>query len=147
MKLSDKNCESVNNGYDLDELSTSRLSTRFNENGGYHKFVFVEAYKEGFLKALELIGNKKFQFTKEELIDLLVDFVGFPHDHNEPRGSISERYVQSLQQNEWDVEIEMVKEEYIWSSPGEGFEDQTYRDWREVPKLDSDGCLILKRKI
>ena len=59
-KLSIKNCEAIERGYDLENLSRDGLSTRFNENSGYHKFVFVEAYKEGFQKALEILGDKKF---------------------------------------------------------------------------------------
>jgi len=45
---------------------------------------------------------------------------------------------QSLQQTEWDVEIEMefVEEE----------QTGTHLVWgRATPKLDADGCLILKK--
>ena len=143
-KISLKNCEVVKNGYDLDELACHEIgidisvinhidnkviendsvSTPIHEAGAlgaglYHRF---KGFEIGFLKAIELLGDKKFQFTKEELVRLLVDFVGFPHPHNEPRGSISERYVQSLQQTEWDCTF----------NPDE---------------KDSEGCLILKRKI
>jgi len=40
----------------------------------------------------------------------------------------------------------MIKEEYTLTQNGEGFEDQSYRTWKEVPKLDENGCLILTKK-
>ena len=137
-KLSLKNCESVNNGYDLDELSTSRLSTRFNENGGYHKFVFVEAYKEGFLKAMELLGNKKFS---EEDIILFGEYCRSDFDGLLKTKALYNEY-QSLQQTEWDVKIEI-----------EPYHDGNFIDDGKThiieaklrPRLDVDGCLILKR--
>jgi hypothetical protein len=57
--------------------------------------------------------------------------------------------IKSLQQTEWDVEIEMekVKDETkivgaVKGVKGSGSKITTYKS---VPKLDSDGCLILKR--
>lgn len=44
----------------------------------------------------EALQNKNFNLTEEEMVDLIVDFVGFPHPHNEARGSIAKRFVQSL---------------------------------------------------
>ena len=146
-KLSLKNCEAIANGYDLMKLAE--------ENS--HKYYDVKTidwhcnyngFFSGFQKALEILGDKKFQFTKEELVRLLVDFVGFPHPHNEPRGSISERYVQSLQQTEWDVEI--VTEKFFKVEGDNGItiyaEAMEEFDERNDYKLDKDGCLILKRK-
>lgn len=140
--LSLKNCQAIENGYDLDELSTSRLSTRFNVNDGYHKFVFVEAYKEGFQKALEILGDKKFD---EE--DILIAIEAGYHagvNHNvdeEEQGDkiirLKDLVIPSLQQTQWDVEIEM---EY------QGFKKDYKPIEAYLPKLDEDGCLILRRK-
>ncbi len=59
------------------------------------------------------------------------------------------KVIQSLQQNEWDVEIktEKVIDETkivgaIKGVKGSGNKITTYKS---VPKLDEDGCLILKK--
>jgi hypothetical protein len=46
--------------------------------------------------------------------------------------------VKSIQQTEWDVEIEMEKK-WIANSSIYG-----HGEYELVPKLDADGCLILK---
>ena len=56
-----------------------------------------------------------------------------------------ERDVPKNDLDGWDVEIVMENKEYILTQNGEGFEDQSYRTWETIPKLDSDGCLILRR--
>jgi hypothetical protein len=35
-------------------------------------------------------------YSEEDLFKILLDFVAFPHDHMEPRGSIIERYLKGL---------------------------------------------------
>ena len=144
-KLSVKNCQAIENGYDLYELAK--------EN--YHKFWSVVdesemlnhtfGYVEGFQKALEILGDKKFN---EEDVILIAEYIRVA-SQSTPSVRTKDLFneYQSLQQTEWDVEIVMSKQEYTWTPPGEGFEDQTYRDWREVPKLDATGCLILKLKL
>ena len=59
------------------------------------------------------------------------------------------KHIQSLQQNEWDciVEMEKVKDETkiigsVKGVKGSGHKITTYKS---VPKLDVNGCLILKR--
>ena len=135
-RLSIKNCQEIENGYDLDELASERLSTRFDENSGYHKFVFVEAYKEGFQKALEILGDKKFSKNK-----LLVDFVYFLNDRHFNKYMVDtdevDLYLESLQQTEWDVEIVMETCQVMVQ-----YGDMEFQDFQ---KLDADGCLILKR--
>jgi hypothetical protein len=37
-------------------------------------------------------------YSEEDLFKILLDFVAFPHDHMEPRGSIIERYLNELSQ-------------------------------------------------
>jgi hypothetical protein len=53
--------------------------------------------------------------------------------------------MELYQPTEIDVEIEMENKEYILNQNGEGFEDQSYRTWEKVPKLDSNGNLILRK--
>jgi hypothetical protein len=38
----------------------------------------------------------KRMYSEEDLFKILIDFVAFPHDHMEPRGSIIERYLKEL---------------------------------------------------
>jgi len=45
-----------------------------------------------------------------------------------------DKFIQSLQQTEFDVEIEM------W------FHGTRHKKGEWIPKLDADGCLILRRK-
>ena len=62
-KLSLKNCQAIENGYDLDELAREitdkehLLATQYSK--GFEKGIIV-----GFQKALELMGDKK--FSEEE---------------------------------------------------------------------------------
>jgi hypothetical protein len=144
-KLSLKNCEAIANGYDLDDLSRERLSTRFDENSGYHKFVFVEAYKEGFLKAMEILGDKK--FSEDDMLSF-ESFVSKWYDKakdiEEFTALPSELLVKwkSLQQTEWDV----------WIVMSCGLPDGCTEPGKEcscdiIPALDKDGFLILTSAI
>ena len=45
------------------------------------------------------IGEKQQGYSEEDLVKILLDFVAFPHDHMEPRGSIIDRYLNELNQN------------------------------------------------
>ena len=145
-KLSLKNCEAVVNGYDLHELACDEIgidisvikhidnkviendsvSTPIHEAGAlgaglYHR---VKGFEIGFQKALEILGDKK--FSEEDVKNVYLN--SFKHEWF---GDC----IKSLQQSEWLVEIE---QELIQSSiEGEAL-------WKT--KLDSDNCLILKRK-
>ena len=137
--LSIKNCEAITNGYDLDELASERLLTRFDENSGYHKFVFVEAYKEGFQKALEILGDKK--FSEKDMYG----FADYSWKYSERTHPTYDE--KSLQQTEWDVVILMgTNYRHIdCVDVGEHVSSKIVKD-NEAPMLDKDGCLILKRK-
>ena len=134
-KLSLKNCQAIENGYDLDELSWKFFP--------YHEWEYSngsfgdineenrETFKIGFQKALEILGDKK--FSEDELK------LAFFHVQNEPTFDV---FKESLQQTEFDVEIEMepyVK--YVPKSLATVFPTGGVR-----PKLDADKCLILKIK-
>jgi hypothetical protein len=159
--LSLKNCEAIANGYDLDELACNEIgidisvikhiddkiksdsspSVPIKEAGAvgsalYHRF---KGFEIGFQKALEILGDKK--FTKEDMGRIMV----FGYDKSTENEYLSripfEEYIQSLQQTEWDVIIEMESNLHI----GEVVDDSYPKDFpTEKPKLDADGCLILK---
>ena len=141
--LSLSNCQAIELGYDLDELAR--------ENNKHHKRLgtvidklplltaalrqgYTEGYKEGFQKALSILGDKKFSeedIKKAILLSMKYNDVGV---------------IQSLQQTEWDVEICNIMD-CIGGNPcnGTSFECNHCTNIGE-PKLDADGCIILKRK-
>jgi hypothetical protein len=148
-KLSIKNCEAIERGYDLDELADD-YAEYMNDDDGTSGVDF----EAGFQKALEILGDKK--FNQNDVLDVvnhvlheMVLFEGFDKQYLFPESVYHEvtTKCQSIQQNEWDVEI--VMEEMPYSSELseeeiknlEVFVPQNFTR----PKLDSEGCLILKR--
>ena len=145
--LSLKNCEAIENGYDLDEIrkladedfecelgdgpttneSINSMIKKSNTNGA----------EWGFLKAIEILGDKKFDMN-----DIALAFrAGIEHGLNPKKPNTTE-YVQSLQTKEWDVEICC----YIGNGDKESdsFKDPLVTN-TGIPKLDNNGCLILRR--
>ena len=130
-KLSIKNCEAIERGYDLDEL----LDNITPNNGTTGNISERIGFVKGFQKSLELMGDNKFSEAdiKEAYLSGVDDAMDIKYD---PNATIDdEKYLKSLQQTEWDVEIEMewIQSTFILGNP------------HQIPKLDADGCLILKR--
>lgn len=121
LSLSLKNCQVIELGYDLDELAYD-FSWNYQSDPNYGDTIHI--FKEGFQKAIELMGDKK--FNEEQLRE------AFFHVQNEPTFDV---FKQSLQPTEWDVEVETV--------PALSNNGNVY--YGDIPKLDADGCLILKR--
>ena len=150
--LSLKNCQAIENGYDLDELGREacnitdplRLDSQKYKQDPYFRIGF----NKGFQKAMEILGDKK--FSEKELTMLFAyghqigmnDVLAIQSQHSPqpmPKpdsDKLRDELIQSLQQTEWDVEIVMDR------VPA----DRAPNGWSEFPKLDEDGCLILKRK-
>ena len=129
-KLSLKNCQAIENGYDLDELSWKFFP--------YHEWEYSngsfgdineenrETFKIGFQKALEILGDKKFSESNlrigcSSLLNLEKEEGELSEVFTEKQYRHIDTYIQSLQQTEWDV----------FFNPDE---------------KDSEGCLILKSK-
>lgn len=139
-ELSLTNCQAIERGYDLDELAKREYLD------GYDTTKLCRTcFKDGFQKALEILGDKK--FTEDDVRRAMTHALRQYHygalyacqDGNHPT---IDNFIQSLQQTEWDVEIEMEGPlVYPANLPRLGEERPTYR-----PKLDQNGCLILKRK-
>lgn len=131
-KLSIKNCDAIARGYDLDELAIdldrihpAKISTED----------LIEIFKIGFNKALELLGDKK--FNKYDMYD----FAEYTWKYSErTHPEYNEDYFK--QHTEWDVKIKM--EPYY---DGEFIDDgKTHPiDIKWKPELDESGCLILIR--
>ena len=152
-KLSLKSCQAIENGYDLDELVNRAF-----DNMGYHSTVtpheekqFKLGYMVAFREVLEILGNKRFD---EE--DILIAIEGGYHaginynvDEEEQGDKIirlKDNLIVSLQQTEWDVEIEM--EPYAVCDFEDFINDGKTHiiETKLRPRLDADGCLILRRK-
>ena len=123
LSLSLKNCKVIELGDDLDELA--KIEYPICEVWNDEEALIRElAFKKGFQKALELMGDKK--FSEGQLRE------AFFHVQNEPTFDV---FKQSLQQTEWDVEIETV--------PALSNNGNVY--YGDIPKKDEYGCLIFKR--
>lgn len=149
--LSLKNCQSIERGYDLDELAKNeyrnfpsrangeKILTRWGED--QHATKKQKAYKKGFMKALELMGDKKFSE-----VDML-NFGEYVWKHGGRERSMNQLLndCKAPQQTEWDVEI-VMEEAGIQLSPNvTSVEDSDYVVTTQKPKLDEDGCIILKK--
>ena len=95
-KLSVKNCESIELGYDLDELAEKHSETLW---GGDKDNIGRASFYIGAKNILEILGDKK--FSEEELSK------AYYRNENRFKSEPFEVFVQSLQQAEWDVEILM----------------------------------------
>lgn len=123
LTLSIKNCQAIENGYDLDELAIDYFKQI------HMGFGILEAYKKGFQKALELMGDKK--FTLEQM--------SVAYNTNRS-GTLFDQLINSFgQQTEWDVEI---VEEQVY----DGLDEMAQPQYVKQPKLDEKGQLILKLK-
>jgi hypothetical protein len=133
--LSLKNCLQVVNNYDLDEMATEYAEKRKEldipyANGLYYGFL------EGFKKRNEM------KFSEEDMIKF-GEYCRSDSDGLIKTKDLFNEY-QSLQKNEWDVEIEMRSKDIDeLRESGEGFLNNKNL---YIPKLDEDGCLIIKRK-
>jgi hypothetical protein len=146
LSLSQKNCQAIELGYDLDELAMGYdLYENINFVGQ------MRAFKAGFQKALELMGDKKFS---EEDVREAIEIArngSMQEQHNgygrptESRFVLdnlpSDKIIQSLQQTEWDVEI--VEECLDKNCDGVNKKGECITTGK--PKLGEDGCLILKK--
>ena len=149
-KLSLKNCQAIANGYDSGELAHENAiadKTIHLENGLHRDSQYIigleDGFRAGFQKALEILGDKK--FSEEQMINAFK--FGWERRTNEKSyyQSYEDFFVplgipsKELQQTEWGVEIEME----IISIKYDGGVSVTADS---KPKLDADGCIILKRK-
>lgn len=147
-KLSLKNCQAIENGYDLDELAEKEYFDGC-DNTKRSSEIYRRIFKEGFQKALEILGDKKFSEEDVRRAFSAGLSIGYGRQFEiENRLLEIDYYIQSLQQAEWGVEIVMEYNDKIELSYGAtSIEDSDYILRTQYIKLDADGNLILKRKI
>jgi hypothetical protein len=144
-KLSIKNCEAVERGYDIEDLVDEKFKPSDKSIYGFNNwdfFIFEAGFKKGFEKAMEFKKDKL--FTTED-VKRAMD-VSLNYEHKRDAKSYQEKidFLKSLQQTEWDVEIVME------NSLSNGYKNQPdniigfIAEYKSVPKLDENGCLILK---
>ena len=178
-KLSLKNCQAIERGHDLDNcvdyfekgklyIQQDGVIILAGENGNngiiiqdplgtrgvghYSDEWNPKAFCEFKQKAIELMGDKKFSKEDiEECWETAHQAGRFEEKGIAKKGwQTSETFIQSLQQSEWLVEIEMKCRKVLVN----GYKNQpanvigfvaAYEE-QLLPKLDADGCLILKLK-
>ena len=120
-RLSLKNCEAIENGYDLDDLADwYGIETEIKSG----RKVNDEDFISGFETALQILGDKK--FSEEDVIYMI--------ERSNKMNFTAKHLISNHKKTEWDVEVEMdICGDKVYAVP--------------EPALDEDGCLILKRKI
>jgi hypothetical protein len=139
-KLSKENCDEIFGIVNVDKLAENKYGK------GIYEIEQVDAYVEGFNKAIEL--NKDKLFTLEQLktaMDMarIMDEEKFIHT-----GEYIYSYIQKIIiPTEIEVEIEMYKDGDIRTykhDPNIKFQHSILLDGEE-PRLDKNNCLILKK--
>lgn len=136
-KLCLDNCQAIERNFDLVDhaIAYAGEGGRYSDPHGFSdkQIGLLQGYIDGFEKALELIGDKK--FSEEDIHEAY--FLG----ERENRSGFHD-LLHLKQQTEWDVEIEMrSKDTDELRESNEGFLNNPNL---YVPQLDEDGCLILK---
>jgi hypothetical protein len=145
-KLSKQNCDEIFGVVDVEKLAEYSVQEITESNTEFYlRDVYKEFFKDGFDKAMEL--NKDKMFTLEDMMNCWNKALKF-QDHKETLGE----YIQSIQQQtEMGVEIEMEKvfdeTKVIGAVKGVKGSGDKITTYKTVPKLDSQGCLILTKKI
>jgi hypothetical protein len=135
--LSKQNCDEI-----FGVVDVKKLARDWRDNTGYHD-ADSYSYILGFNKAMELNNTK--HYTLEDMMNCWNKALKF-QEHKETLGE----HIQSLQQpTEIDVEIVMEKivdeTKMIGAVKGVKGSGDKITTYKSVPKLDSEGCLILKK--
>jgi hypothetical protein len=138
-RLSIKNCQIIELDCDLDGIKRKV----FDGFDGQPDSFTIAAVERTIQIMVELMGDKKFSKDDMRKAIEIARKGSIQEQHNGygmSTGSIfvldnlsCDEIIHSLQQTEWDVEVEMVKE-HIGS-----------RCYKKYPKSDDEGCLILKK--
>lgn len=150
-KLSLHNCEDIERGYNLVVLAEERTKNQLIRLLGgedreevlddikKRKFYFIEGAKA----ILEILGDK--MYTESHMAYMMAKTCEFVENHLDRISSVEffNNTIKSLQPKEWDVEICC----YIGNGDKESdsFKDPLVTN-TGIPKLNEDGCLILRRK-
>jgi hypothetical protein len=136
-KLSKQNCDEIFGVVNVDVLATEHYKEYDNL-----PVVRYNSFTTGFNKAMEL--NKDKLFTLEDVRKAFNKGYLMKFNPSDEYTETLTGLVQSLQQpTEIDVEIEMEDDKDTLVDNVEQF----LKDLGDKPKLDSEGCLVLTKKI
>ena len=153
-KLSVKNCESIVNDFDLYGEAVDYAARQGHpspEGFSDEQVGLLHGYIDGYEQAIKNFGDKK--FTAEDMRKAFsygMDVYAEPNDWDKinPYQKLN-NYIQSLQPNSWDVEVEMKKvideTKIVGTIKGVKGSGNKITTYKSVPKLDENNCLILKR--
>ena len=134
LSLSQKNCQAIERGYDLEKEMCKLVDKKAEQNNTIDLNAYGQGCLDTFQTAMELMGDKK--FSEADLKKAWSEGYHRKVDEiNSGKLNYFNVFIQSLQQTEWDVEVETV--------PALSNNGNVY--YGDIPKLDADGCLILKR--
>jgi len=145
-KLSKENCDEIFGVVDVEKLAYKTYEPEtFVNHSDMYKYLCIKFFKEGFNKAMEL--NKDKLFTIEDMYEAIRKAKSYDEIPNHDGVIVSfdyskEEIIQSLQQpTEMEVEIEM---DDIY----DGIDSARIFTKEEtiVPKLDKNGCIVLRKK-
>lgn len=141
-KLSLKNCQAIERGYDLEELAINHaneeLSKEFTSKVG-NFYGFSSSYIKEFKKAVELMGDKK--YSEEDMMNIYI--LGGKYKIQKPKSFLDKgnEMIKSLQQNVWNVEI--IEECLDKDCDGVNRKGNCISTGK--PRLDEHNCIILRR--
>jgi len=135
-KLSHENCDEIFGVVDVE-----KLATEVEESLDFREFCST-SFKLGFNKALKL--NETKVFTMKDMVDCWNTALKFQEN-----GLTLGEFIQSLKPTEIEVEVEMkrvvVETKVIGAVKGVKGSGHKTTTYKSIPKIDSDGCLILKK--
>lgn len=147
-KLSKQNCDEIFGVTDVERLAEYSVQEVKESNADFYlRDVYKEFFIEGFNKAIELNNDK--QFTLEDMKRAISFGQGMDLWKEEEQ---IDKFIQSRQQpTEIEVEVEMEEYGYCEGCRKAGMwhcahaDTCGYVETRQQPKLDADGCIILKK--
>jgi hypothetical protein len=152
-KLSHTNCDEIFGVVNVENLAKKYLDSRYDNEDIAHPELYEEynSFIVGFNKRAEL--NKDKVFSEEQMFRMFL----FGHSLSEaikrgviedkPVGEIFDDRIKFIQQPK-EIDVEIVMSPCYYDTSLGGF-STSYTEGKpiEEPKLDKDGCLILKRVI
>jgi hypothetical protein len=144
-KLSKENCDEIFGVVDVEKLAYKTYGPEtFVNHSDMYKYLCIKFFKEGFNKAMEL--NKDKLFTVEDIRKAYA--TGYGRSSAEIKGGVQpflaeQELIQSLQQPT-EIEVDVEMENYVKYVPKSL--ETVYPTGAVRPKLDENGCLILKKK-
>ena len=137
MKLSKQNCDEIFEVVDVQNLVNEEIILLPESTSIMEKLFTELGFKRGFNKSMEL--NKDKLFTIND-IDKAIEWATV----NGRKGDIThydiDNFIQSIQQPT-EIEVEVETETKVWEFISNG----EFESFEIIPKLDSNGCLILKK--